>query len=356
MTMNDQKDTIKKIHSLTDCGVFWVAGGGAGLLTSLLEVPGASNTVLECIVPYSARSMERHLGYRPEKFCSEGTARRMAMAAYRVAVSDGGTFGFAITAALATNREKKGPCRAHVAYQDSDVTLVWKIDDVLGSGPRNVQEAMVSSFGLICLDEALSMLNKDNRLRYLMEGSANQVRHDWNEPIHAVMPGSFNPMHEGHVKMQQDASKRLGCKVYFELCINNADKGYIDYIDINNRMAQMDPTYNVITDVIYTNVPLFIDKARAFNGCLTFVVGIDTLKRIADPIYYGSYEARDEMLTRLYEMGCEFLVYGRMIDGKFRSIRDMRLPVKLENMCREVTEEGFRVDISSTDIRDSSDA
>ena len=59
-----------------------VTGGGSGAIAALLEVPGASRTVLEAIVPYSEGSLVRWLGGPPDQACSAPTARAMAMAAF----------------------------------------------------------------------------------------------------------------------------------------------------------------------------------------------------------------------------------------------------------------------------------
>ena len=70
------------IHASVGRGFFVCTGGGCGLLSTLLSVPGASQTVLEARVPYSAEAMTSFLGRRPEQFCSEPTARRIAAMAW----------------------------------------------------------------------------------------------------------------------------------------------------------------------------------------------------------------------------------------------------------------------------------
>ena len=54
------------------------------MLTWLLTVPGASNTILEGRVPYGGgKSMAELLGREPQKFASVQTAVDLARAAYR---------------------------------------------------------------------------------------------------------------------------------------------------------------------------------------------------------------------------------------------------------------------------------
>ena len=109
---------IEKIHDSLHKGVFVFAGGGVGMLSDLLAVPGASKTVLEALVPYSSDSMTEWLGFRPDKSCDEATAIAMARKAYGRARELGGNFGFAVTASLRTLDPKKGDERAWICFAD----------------------------------------------------------------------------------------------------------------------------------------------------------------------------------------------------------------------------------------------
>src|SRR6476661_10568468 len=73
---------IERIHASGRPMVIAVTGGGSGAISSLLEVPGASGSVLEAIVPYAATALADWLGGTPDHYCSERTARAMAMAAF----------------------------------------------------------------------------------------------------------------------------------------------------------------------------------------------------------------------------------------------------------------------------------
>lgn len=79
------------------------------------------------------------------------------------------------------------------------------------------------------------------------------------------------------------AEAHLGARVAFELCIRNVDKPPLNYLAIAHRLAQ----FKSAETVILSRLPTFIDKAREFPGT-TFLVGIDTLVRIAQAKYYGS--------------------------------------------------------------------
>jgi nicotinamide mononucleotide (NMN) deamidase PncC len=120
---------IEQIHASGRQFVMAVTGGGSGAISGLLEVPGASASVLEAIVPYAASAMADWLGGTPDHYCSERTARAMAMAAFerarKLSDADPHTLrGIGATASLASNRPKRGPHRIHVAWQSADTTVV----------------------------------------------------------------------------------------------------------------------------------------------------------------------------------------------------------------------------------------
>ena len=73
---------IESIHQSSHRCVLAVTGGGAKAAALLLNVPGASRTVLEVLIPYDERSLMEFLGRSPEQSCSADTSRAMATRAY----------------------------------------------------------------------------------------------------------------------------------------------------------------------------------------------------------------------------------------------------------------------------------
>src|SRR5215212_8236374 len=123
------QNAIERIHGAGRPLVIAVTGGGSGAISSLLEVPGASAVVLEAIVPYAATALADWLGGTPDHYCSERTARAMAMAAFERArelssADPHALLGIAATASLASNRPKRGPHRIHIAWQSATTTAV----------------------------------------------------------------------------------------------------------------------------------------------------------------------------------------------------------------------------------------
>jgi hypothetical protein len=146
--------------------------------------------------------------------------------------------------------------------------------------------------------------------------------------------------------MAEVAAERCGKPVTFELSITNVDKPPLDFVEIADRLGQF-PNQRVLL----TRAPTFVEKAEIAPGCV-FVVGVDTLVRIGDPVYYHNDPAkRDAAITAIRDRGCRYLVFGRAVDGAFRTLSDFDVPPALRQLCEEVHESEFRDDVSSTQLR-----
>ena len=343
----------RAIHAASGRGVLYVTGGGAGMLAALLSEPGASATVLEAGVPYAEQALQELLGARPEQSCSPATARDLAMRAFLRARQLGGGFGFAITASLATTVPKRGAHRAHVAFQDAGRTRTWSMEFIKNGAVRAQEEEALSDLALRALAASLGIGEAPADGYQEVIGTAEQTGLILGTLTHvgssapAILPGAFNPLHDGHRAMRADAERRLGRRVAYELCIANVDKPPLNHHDIASRLQQFDPD-----EVVLTSTPTFLAKARAL-GPVTFVVGTDTIARIAKPRYYeaGSTAARDAAVAELATVGCRFLVYGRITPEGFTTLQDVPLPQPLRGLCTGVAEEDFRMDISSSELR-----
>ena len=233
-----------------------------------------------------------------------------------------------------------------------------------------------------------------------------------------VFPGSFNPVHEGHVALVVAALQKLSMSlppsdrwsspntpdcsdsetdspsenwkripVIFEIAAINADKPPLPRDEVMRRIAQFDPFTNPallaagLTNVAVcvTSEPLFLEKSKLFADC-NFLIGSDTMSRIIDPKYYNAgTEAGDEAsqrqqqacamvsaLSAIKERGCRFIVGGRVASPsgpsgdqqQFNTLESIRassaiaLPnTLLTSLFEGLTEMEFRVDLSSTDLR-----
>lgn len=165
-----------------------------------------------------------------------------------------------------------------------------------------------------------------------------------------LLPGSFNPVHEGHRRMLATGAARLGAGTgaAFELAIVNPDKPPLSPADAAARLAG----FAGDEAVWLTRAPTFPEKARIFPGA-TFAVGVDTIARIAEARYYGGPEGLARAIALLGR--CRFLVFGRRAETGFATLASTALPEALRALCIGVSEAEFRADISSTELRRTRD-
>jgi hypothetical protein len=164
----------------------------------------------------------------------------------------------------------------------------------------------------------------------------------------AILSGSFNPLHDGHLKMVKTARAILGTAVTFELAAINADKPALPLEDILERISQFAGRW----PILISTAPTFIEKARLYPGA-TFIVGYDTAERILHPRYYqNSHENMLAALEEIRQHGCRFLVAGRVDPtGRFRDLTDLAIPNTCRDMFLGIPDSQFRQDISSTEMR-----
>jgi nicotinic acid mononucleotide adenylyltransferase len=370
-----QEHLVKQIHDSGARMVVAVTGGGSGAISALLSVGGASRSVLAAAVPYAEAALVEWLGAKPEEFCSSRTARAMAMAAFGKAQAydpGGRSLGVACSASLASDRPKRGAHRAHLAYQTATTTATLSIELKKGLRSRADEEAIVGGLLLnliagasgvsdrldvpLAASEAVTTASiaAPPELQDLLAGRkqavtlrGGQVRSEIQESPAAVFPGAFNPLHSGHERMAETASRLLHCGVDYEISIANVDKPPLDFIEIHERLRQFRPDQSVWL----TRAPLFMQKAELFPGA-TFVVGADTIARIGQARYYDdSPERAEAAISQIAAHGCRFLVFGRQDQKRFLTLQDLAIPRSLAEICQQVPEVTFREDISSTELR-----
>lgn len=116
---------VESIHASPTQLVIAVTGGGHAVITDLLAVAGASATMLEAIVPYSAASLDQLVSGEASASGAVSAATATAMArsclerAQHLAPDAKQLLGVACTATIATNRQKRGEHRGHIAIVDS---------------------------------------------------------------------------------------------------------------------------------------------------------------------------------------------------------------------------------------------
>ena len=375
--MDDEtQKLIERLHASPTSAVIAAAGGGAQGITWLLAVAGASRTVLEALVPYAPKALAEYVGYEPEQTVSVEVAKDMAHAAYRRAVvlrqDAGPVVGIASTAAIATDRTRRGKDRCHVVAWSRTGVSTYSLEFLRGLRDRGGEDRIVGRLILRALAEASKVdfclpLDLDRRERVITDvtGYEDPVTAFLAEhvdtatvypdgtavsdvPIRGgVLAGSFNPLHDGHRRLAAVAFKRLDADVTFELSITNVDKPTLEEPEVRKRVAQ----FAGIGPVVITRAVVFHRKAQLFPGC-TFIIGWDTAVRLVDPHYYDGDEYRMmAALEGIRKLDCWFLVAGRAEGRVFHTLDDAAIPERFANMFGAVPESDFRYDLSSTELR-----
>jgi nicotinamide mononucleotide (NMN) deamidase PncC len=368
---------VERLHATPLKAVVAVSGGGFQAIAWLLEVAGASRTVIEAIVPYTEEALRDLLGYAPDKHVSPETARHMAKTAYerarKLGPSDRPVVGIGCTATIRTDREKRGDHGCYVATWSERGSMTYGVTLTKGQRGRDAEEDIVSRLVLRALVEAdgrepemhlpldislsetevVERRHIDPLGQFFLGGiNAVTVRIDGSitagvDHVGGVLSGSFHPLHEAHEGLARIAAGMLDAEVVFELAVANVDKKPLEERVIRERLVQ----FSGRNPVIVTREPRFDGKAALLPGC-TFIIGWDTAARLFAPRYYGDDEVR--MLAAMSEVrdrGCSFLVAGRVVDGEFRSLDGLDIPAEFSDMLTAIPENVFRQDLSSTDLR-----
>jgi hypothetical protein len=366
---------IEQIHASSHKLVLEYAGAGSLALFWLHAVAGSSRTILEATDRYAAASLADLLGGAPEQFVSQETAVRMAARAYRramrLAAAGTACLGVGCTAAIATDRARRGEDRCWIAVRDHAGVSSYGLVLDKGERDRLGEETVVSQLLLRAIAEACGIAATvrvdtlareqvvtsreamEDPIAALLAGTARTVTVapdgalSTDQPVTgAILSGSFNPLHAGHERLAEAAAATLGMPVTFELPILNADKAPLSYAEIERRLEQFRWRYTVVL----SRAALFVEKAALFPGCV-FVLGYDTAVRLVDPRYYGGEAARDAALEFIRAHSCRFLVAGRAQNGVFLTMSDIAIPASARDLFIELPEQAFRVDLSSTEIR-----
>ena len=374
---------ISTLHASGRKAALAITGGGSGAVGELLRVPGGSRLLIEAQVPYDALALAAFLGFAPEQACSSDTAIAMArtVRARAARLVRAGTdlvgpdlVGLGATAALVSDRPRKGEHRFYIAFANSAGIAHCTCVMAKGRRDRAAEEDLVSRAIVLWLARACgiaapspkSLIDADEHyaetgvaavdaIDRLLAGEVDRVtvQPDGQMMLSApqprvLFPGSFNPLHEGHVLLARAAEELRQQPLAFEISVTNVDKPPLSGETVRRRLAQ----FVWKSPVELTRAPTFVEKSRLFPGT-TFVVGVDTAERLFGPKYYGDDEARMHMaLKEIASSGASFLVAVRLdAGGRLRALADISVPRRYADLFTEIPEHRFRVDTSSSELR-----
>lgn len=321
--MTEELSLVSKIREVSPPFYVACAGGVEEILGTFTGVAGISSRYLGGVSCYHPVGFRRFCGTTlSEGFCSENGAILLARGAYREAQSFGDlhVLGIGITAALSTTRVLKGGGRVWLACVTKHAVFTETLD-LVEEDSRARQIDMAIRW---CLDRIYLMisggapelkacgniarLHQQAQLAPMLVdvdgSSAPLVEEQLKGTI--VFPGSFNPLHFGHLRIAQLLSMLTGREVVWELCLSNADvsKPSLTIEDLERRLPIMRGSRAIVG-----NLRLFVDKARVYRT--DFAVGADTWQRIFDVTYLRPEQTKRDLLAEFDDLGVEFFVFQR---------------------------------------------
>jgi len=369
---------ISALHASGRKAALAITGGGSGAVGELLRVPGGSRLLIEAQVPYDGLALATFLGFAPTQACSADTAIAMARTvrarAARLVPAGVELVGLGATAALVSDRPRKGEHRFHIAFANS--ACIAHCAGVLAKGRRDrageedlVSRSIIlwlahacgvpapSARSLLDVDEhfAETVVATEDSIDQLLAGEVDRVTAQpdgqmmLSAPQHPVLlPGSFNPMHTGHMALARVAEELRQQPLAFEISVTNVDKPPLTADTVRHRVAQ----FAWKSPVELTRAPTFVEKSRLFPRT-TFVIGADTAERLVQAKYYGDDETRMHVaLEEIGSSGGSFLVAVRSDPaGRLRGLIDIPVPQRFADLFTEIPEHRFRLDTSSSQIR-----
>jgi hypothetical protein len=174
---------VRKVHGSPVRACVAVAGAGTLSLAWLFGVPGASRTMVDARVPYSSAALDEFVGERAVQHVSADEAVKVARAACRrveqlsaqASGLEGRTaVGIGCTAAISTDRVRRGEERAHVAWVAGVRGRVYSLEFAKGTRQRNEEEYAVSALVLNALAEACDIPDRLDPM--LLSGESLVIR------------------------------------------------------------------------------------------------------------------------------------------------------------------------------------
>lgn len=317
-------------------------GAGAGIQQQLWELPGSSAYLSGASFPYSNEEQEELLGFMPEHFCSEEAAIDLASSAYMKAYKFGGKcpVGVGLTASVASEKEHRGDHRVYGCvitdhFVRSSHTIF--VEKGVGAQQRYKQGCVSDGLGFHLLidtikgvqgaltqyQDASALAMERFMLRPFFTGEGKRLDKLPKEGRFALMPGAFNPPHEGHFGAAKAAMDDYNYKAIFEVTANSPHKDPLTVQELLKRAKLLAGQHRLFSN----DMPLYLDKAKKYPK-KPIVLGADAMIRMLDP-KWGLNIA--EMLNKFYTLGTKLFVASREVNGNVMTCEDILNDIKAKH-------------------------
>ena len=367
----DLKNKIGLINkkSLLGRGIFIEIGAGGNAVAShFYSREKSSNTVYFSICPYSKESQEYYFGDSGHRSVSENQCYYMLN--QTKANHPDVDFIFVSTFQMATEKSinthgwigimtKTSTKYYHVTIDDF-MKRTELIDKISCTGLQLLIEHDIDNNVFnnvdIVLDENLNddlettiSLNKYNpncKIHLKPDQQSEQMslsrfeEYSRNKDIILIYKGSFNPVHNDHIILVEEAKKKYDVKkenIVFSISLDTYDKGEVDIQDVMNRCMIINKLgYCVVIFGSGFYLKNLNNIRKRYSKEIVFLLGADTIQRVLEP-----YVDEPNSFNNDFE-SVKFFIYNRKgfdIKNKLYGIKN----IEISN-----TEEGTE---SSTEIR-----
>lgn len=341
--------------------IIHVISSGAGSLVQheLYKTPGASSWLSGATFPYDPDETMDVLGFKPNGLVNEEVSIQLACVAYMKAYRFGrdDAIGIGMTSSVASLKPHRGDHRIHatIITSTSCASTTKILEKGVGYDARQQDNDSATKVAFNLLAAALGSPHNPYDFHVWEPQHLTDVilqhpvfldtgKRSTCIPVHsAIMPGAYNPPHEGHFGLAEAVFLNTGYRVAHQVTIDPPHKDAMTGQKILER-AKMLAGH---TTVFSCGDPLYIQKAERYRTPI--VLGADALLRMFDPKWGVDVTT---LLERLTALGTKIFVSGRKVDGEFLTLNEVLKRTGIANFGTFKSIPGDW-DISSTEVRNA---